>query len=40
MIEMDQFVHRLSGGEEEVISRDSRQSAATMKNFGETIERF
>merc|ERR1712142_325718 len=38
MIEMDQFVHNLSGGQEEVISRDSRQSAGTMKHFGKTIK--
>ena len=41
MIEMDQFVHTLSGDREEIISRDSKQSAATMKDMiGTTIKKF
>ena len=31
MMEMDQFTHRLSGQETEVIERDSTESTATMK---------
>merc|ERR1712142_696984 len=38
MIEMDQFTVALSGQRSEVIERNSRDSAATMKRTGKTIE--
>ena len=39
MIEMDQFVHTLSGDASETIERLSKQSAATMKDIGTTVRR-
>ena len=39
MVEMDQFVHTLSGDAKETIERRSVQSAATMKDIGTTITR-
>ena len=40
MIEMDRFVHNLNGSPEEVIERQSIESAATMKDIGLTIEGY
>ena len=40
MIEMDQFVKQLSGSPLEIIARQSRESAATMKDTGLSIRRF
>ena len=39
MLEMDQFVHTLSGGSEEIVERYSTQSAATMKEQDGTLRR-
>ena len=39
MIEMDQFVHTLSGSSEEIVKRNSTQSAATMKEQDGTLRR-
>ena len=38
VIEMDRFVHTLTGEAKETIRRESKQSAATMKEQGTTIE--
>ena len=38
VIEMDRFVHTLTGQAKETIRRESKQSAATMKEQGTTIE--
>jgi len=40
MIEMDQFAHKLSGEETETIERQSKESAATMKEIGTTLISF
>ena len=40
MIEMDQFVKKLSGSPVESIERHSKESAATMKDTGLNIKRF
>ena len=34
MVEMDQFVHILSGHNEEIIERSSSESSLTMKDAG------
>ena len=39
MVEMDQFVHLLSGSKEEIVERASTQSAATMKEQEGTLRR-
>ena len=39
MLEMDQFVHTLSGSSEEIIKRHSTQSVATMKEQDGTLKR-
>ena len=39
MIEMDQFVHTLSGNTDEIVERLSTQSAATMKEQDGTLLR-
>ena len=39
MVEMDRFVTRLSGSEEETLVRRSRESLATMKEQGGTLTR-
>ena len=40
MIEMDRFVHKMSGKEIEDIKRESIASAGTMKDTGMTINRW
>ena len=40
MIEMDQFVKKLSGSSSETIERHSVESSATMKDVNLTIIRF
>ena len=39
MVEMDRFVKRLSGSEEETVVRQSRSSLATMKEQGGSLVR-
>ena len=39
IIEMDRFVHKLSGNTKEVIKRLSSESAATLKHLGVTIKK-
>ena len=39
MIEMDRFVHTLSGNTKEIIKRRSKESSNTMKEGGMTINR-
>ena len=39
MVEMDRFVRRLSGSEEETLVRRSQDSLATMKEHGGTLSR-
>ena len=34
MVDMDQFVHQLSGDDEEIIERSSRESSLTMRDAG------
>ena len=34
MVEMDQFVHQLSGGNEEIVERSSTENSLTMKDAG------
>ena len=40
MIEMDRFVHNLEGSDSEVIVRESRESAATMKEQGFSLTEY
>ena len=40
MIEMDRFVHKMSGKEIEDIKRESIASAGTMKDTGMTMNRW
>ena len=40
MIEMDRFVHTLSGEEIEDIRRNSLDSSSTMKEYGMTLNKY